>query len=289
MSLFSAFNKLSHGLFQLLGGPIGSYCRLETADDPKTLVADDGSLIGAINVFGTLALVGQEELEAMAEILTEKTGALMERPGHSISMVFEYDPGAAQSEIEENLRPSRVTAAECSLALDKVLDGHVESLSRVSGSESLVIVLWTSPSLLSDLERKSAIKETLSSLHKPIKGRQSEGRGVGALRSAHHGAMELLLRALKSAGLMGEVMSAHDLVALIRKGLDPHMTNHDFKPLLPGDPRPFLEPDRGVEEMGFLLYPNLASQIFPSEAKVVDRSMILVGQRLHAPFLMSVP
>ncbi|MDR2387837.1 MAG: type IV secretion protein IcmB, partial [Deltaproteobacteria bacterium] len=73
------------------------------------------------------------------------------------------------------------------------------------------------------------------------------------------------------------------------KGLDPNLTDPDFKPLLPGDPRPFLEPDRGVEEMGFLLYPNLASQIFPSEAKVVDRSMILVGQRLHAPFLMSVP
>ncbi|MDR0622665.1 MAG: hypothetical protein LBJ61_12455, partial [Deltaproteobacteria bacterium] len=289
MGLFSAFNGLSHALFQLLGGPAGSYCRLETADDPLTLVADDGSLIGAVGVSGSLALASEEDLEAISETLAEKTRSLFDRPGHALSMVFDHDPGGAGREIAENLRPSRVSAGECSLALGGVLDGWEASLAQTTGSESLTLVLWTRPTLLADLARREAIRETMAGLGKPTKGRQTEGRAVAALRSAHRAARELLLGALVSAGLLGRVLTAKEICRLMRLALDPNLTGEDFAPLLPGDPRPYLLPDPGGDPQSSLLYPSLASQIFPGEAKVVDRSMVLVGQRLHAPFLMAVP
>jgi intracellular multiplication protein IcmB len=289
MGLFSAFNGLCHGLFQLLGGPAASYCRLETADDERTLVADDGSLIGAVRVSGTLAMASGEALAAMGEILAGKARPLLERPGHSLSAVYAYDPGGAGREIAENLRPSRVTAGECGLSLGGVLDGWAETLTGVCASESLIMVLWTRPTVLSGLERRVAAGETLAGLHKPVRGRQTEGRAIAALRAAHHGAMGLLAGALGAAGLLCEVMGARELAREIRAGLDPNMTAGDFAPLLPGDPRPYILPERGEGELSAILYPSLASQIFPGEARTVDRSMVLVGQRLHAPFLMSVP
>jgi intracellular multiplication protein IcmB len=289
MSLFSGFNKLSHGLFQFLKGPAGSYCRLETADDQLTLVADDGSLISAFYVSGALSLSAEEDLDLIVDILTEKTRVLMESPGHSLSLFFEYDPEGATTEVAENLRPSRVTAKECSLALDGVIDGWSESLSRLSGSESLIVVLWTRPGLLSDLERRKTVKETLDGLLPPIKDRQTEGRGIWALRSAHHGARELMKRAFLAAGLSTSVLSAWELIGHLRRGLDPNQTAMNFRPLLPGDPRPIMDFNRQAEPLAAILLPSLASQIFPGEAQVIDRSLILVGQRLHAPFLMAIP
>jgi intracellular multiplication protein IcmB len=287
--LYSAFNRLSHGLFALLKGPVGSYCRLETADDPVTLAADDGSLISAFDISGALALAAEEDLELITGIISEKTAVLLEKPGHSLSLVFEYDPNGAAAELKENLRPSRVTARECSLSLDKILDGWTSSLAQVCGSESFLLVLWTRPELLPDLERRRAAAETLARLSPPIRGRQTEERGLSALRSAHHGARELLKTALNGAGLSARVMTAHELVRRIRRGLDPSLTAQDFMPLLPGDPRPFSLPDPEAAPLAGLLYPSLAEQIFPGEGRVIDRSLILVGQRLHAPFLMALP
>ena len=43
---------------------VESYCDLETADDPYTLVARDGSLISVIRVFGVTKLIGQDEFDS---------------------------------------------------------------------------------------------------------------------------------------------------------------------------------------------------------------------------------
>ncbi|MDR1309448.1 MAG: hypothetical protein LBL95_06075, partial [Deltaproteobacteria bacterium] len=288
MSIFSAFNRASHGLFRLLGGPAGSYCRLETADDPFSLVADDGSLIGAFAVLGTLSAPGDRP-PALAGVLAEKTRVLLERPGHSIQLVFEYDPGGAAPEVAENLRPARATAEASGLALGRVIDGWSETLSGRCGAESLTAVLWTRPSLLPELERRRAARETLSGLPPLVGGSQTEGRAMAALRGGHHGAMEALGRAFSAAGLSAVALGAHDLVRRIQAGLCPSLAPPGARPLLPGDPRPLLFPEAGADPLAAALLPSLAGQIFPGEARIVDRSLVLVGQRLHAPFLMALP
>ncbi len=44
---------------------VESYCDLETADDDRTLVARDGSLVSVIRVFGVTRLIGEEEFNAI--------------------------------------------------------------------------------------------------------------------------------------------------------------------------------------------------------------------------------
>lgn len=67
---------------------VESYCDLETADNPNTLVARDGSLISVIRVFGVTRLVGVEEFDQIHAGLTQSLQASLKRPGHEVQVYF---------------------------------------------------------------------------------------------------------------------------------------------------------------------------------------------------------
>ncbi|MDR1657733.1 MAG: hypothetical protein LBT47_09295 [Deltaproteobacteria bacterium] len=288
MSIFAAFNRASYGLWSLLKAPVSSYCRLETADDPVTLVADDGSLISALRIEGTNVPVDRSRLELLVSIITEKTGVLLEKPGHFLQLVFDYDPATAAVEIAGLLEPSRVTAEECFLSLGSVLTDWEKTLSQYCGAEKLTLVWWTTTRLLAEPDRKKAVQETVFGLPK-IPGTQTEGRAVAALRHAHRGAGEVLSGALASANLSAKVMGAHDILRDIRLSLDPSWVPADWEAVLPGDKRPHLLPEFGDDARKSVLLPSLGSQLFAREGFIIDRDLIRIGQRLHAPFIMTVP
>ncbi|MDR1546322.1 MAG: hypothetical protein LBU12_06355, partial [Deltaproteobacteria bacterium] len=295
MSLFAAFNRAAFGLFQLLKGPAGSFCRWETADDPLTLATDDGSLLSAFAVEGTLARADDEAASAAA-VLAEKTRTLLDRPGRFVSAAFAYDPAGAAREIARSFRPMHVTAQECSLALGGVLSDWERSLVERCGAESLIMTLWTTQALLPDLERRRAgqaarraAAELGATFGRPPAGRQREDAGLAALREAHQGGREVLAQALAAAGLSAEPVTARRLVRDVRLALDARLTPEHWRPLLPGDPRPLSLPEPGEAAGVSLFYPSLASQLFPSEATTVGGDLVKIGGRLHAPFVMSLP
>ena len=57
----------SQGLKQ----PVDSYCEIETADGPTTLVARDGSLISVIRIQGVTDLIGEAEFDRIHAGLTQ--------------------------------------------------------------------------------------------------------------------------------------------------------------------------------------------------------------------------
>ena len=288
MSLFSTFNQAAQSLYLMMRGPADSFCRLETADDAWTLVSDDGSLISAIAVHGARSRTPDENLGLVASRLTERTRSFFETGGHSLAMFFEYDPAGAAAGVERCLGPARVTARECGLSLDSVLKGWEAAVASRCAEERLTLTLWTTPKLLSDLERREAVKAA-SKLPPKEPGRQVEGRAVSALRFAHQGAREALMEALSQAGLSASVMGAHDLVRLIKLGLDPDQTGPSWKPLLPWDPRPRCVPEAGEGEARMLSLPSIGSQVFSRDAEIVARDLVKVGRRLHAPFVAALP
>ncbi|MDR2443545.1 MAG: hypothetical protein LBE31_08510 [Deltaproteobacteria bacterium] len=288
MSLFSLFNRASHTLWSLLKAPADSYCRLETADDDLTLVADDGSLISAVRVYGAYFPVDSNRLDQMVAILTEKTSVLFEKPGHFLQMVFDYDPQGAKSEIEGYFRPSRVTAKECQLNLDEVIGDWEKTIASYCGSEKFTIVFWTTPKFLPEANRNHEAHITAEGLPKVI-GRQTEGRAVAALRHAHLGARDVIGGALTAAGLAHSNIEVHEIIRDIKLSLDPSQTPKDFRAVLPGDSRPMTHLDSDSDPRSMILLPSIGSQIFSREAQIVDRDMIRVGERLHAPFVMALP
>ena len=104
-SLVHGIDRGIRALSETFYGPVGSYCMLETVDR-GALVADDGSLLSVLRLEGALKQVGVEEYTTIVNGLTEKLQSTLSRPGHSIQIVFEYDPEPSGERIREMLLPS---------------------------------------------------------------------------------------------------------------------------------------------------------------------------------------
>lgn len=87
----NGMEKGVRAMSEVFGGPVFSYCRLETVDD-DALVADDGSLVSVLRLEGSLRHIGVHEFSVLVDSLTEKLQSTLSKPGHAIQIVFEYDP-----------------------------------------------------------------------------------------------------------------------------------------------------------------------------------------------------
>ncbi|MDR1312784.1 MAG: hypothetical protein LBQ12_03595 [Deltaproteobacteria bacterium] len=280
MGILTAIDRAATGLFELFRGPACSYCRLESLDGGNTLCADDGSLVSAFSVEGSLAPVSDELASLAASALSEKTRALFERGGHCVKAVFDYRPQGGRGIVAGMLAPSRRAAADCGLDLGRVLDSWEGALGSLCGEESLTLVLWTGLDALAPAERGKALAAFASE--------SAEGilRGAGDLRSAHAGACSALSEGLALAGLKHEPMAPGRLAREIRRSLYGGSVPGAWTPALPGDPVPVMYRDGG-EQRG--IYPSLKSQLFPGPCQVVERDFLLAGDVLHAPFFLSLP
>ena len=128
-SLVHGIDRGIRALSETFYGPVGSYCMLETVDR-GALVADDGSLLSVLRLEGALKQVGVEEYTTIVNGLTEKLQSTLSRPGHSIQIVFEYDPEASGERIREMLLPSRRTAQNLGLHIGPLLENWGTALQR---------------------------------------------------------------------------------------------------------------------------------------------------------------
>jgi intracellular multiplication protein IcmB len=138
-----------------------SYCDLETADDPTTLVARDGSLISVIKVAGVTKLVGTEEFNTIHRGLTQSLQATLKRPGHVLQVYFSYDKTGVRPELEEILSPARGTANRLRMKLDDLFKERVDFLSKYCAKEELYFVVWTRPQSLTSEQQSRAAKDRL--------------------------------------------------------------------------------------------------------------------------------
>jgi intracellular multiplication protein IcmB len=290
MSLFNAINRLQLSLFEAFSGPATSFCRLETSDDSVTLAADDSSLVSALKIEGALERMTPAAYDRVAALMTEKTGAILEKPGHSLKLVFQYDPQKGREQLAGCFKPARSAARASGLDLGGLLTGWEKTLGRKTGGEDLWLVIWTKPSLLAAAQRKKAVSSHLKSLGPELGWPgQKENFGLPELREAHRGSVLALSEALKGAGLLNRLIPARELVRDIRAALFPALTPPDWSPVLAGDLTPFILPDLYERPEKILCYPKLAGQIFPRRADIIRRDFVLLGDRLHAPFFLAVP
>jgi intracellular multiplication protein IcmB len=86
-AIVNSVDRGIRSLSEAFCGPVGSYCRLETADN-GALVADDGSLITVLRLEGSLKHVGVDEYTSIVSGLTEKLQSTLSKPGHLIQVVL---------------------------------------------------------------------------------------------------------------------------------------------------------------------------------------------------------
>ena len=196
-----------------------SYCDLETADDPHTLVARDGSLISIIRVHGVTRLIGTEEFDQIHGGLTQSLQATLKRPGHVVQVYFSYDRSAVKPELEDILSPAKGTAKRLNLNLDDLFKERVDYLAKYCAHEELYFVLWTRPYSLSAEQQKRAMKEKLKFIRDkkipPFKNGQNILAAVPDLRESHASFVRALVLS-QCVECIFAIIGVHDAVCAIR-------------------------------------------------------------------------
>lgn len=271
---------------------VESYCDLETADDPHTLVARDGSLLSVIRVFGVTRLIGQEEFDMIHQGLTQSLQATLKRPGHVVQVYFSYDRDTVRSEIEDILGPAKATSKRLNMELDDLFSERVNYISRYCAHEELYFVLWTRPYSLSGEQMKRSSKDKLNFIREnkipPFKNGQNLIAAVPDLREAHASFVRSMVTDLNALNIFCGLLEVHDAVYAMRTSSDPDFTDKDWRPVLPGDKIPIHEARPAASELSGLMYPPLSRQLFPRDAEVIDLRTVRAGDKIYTPIFIDL-
>ena len=271
---------------------VESYSDIETADDPHTLVARDGSLISLIRIYGVTRLIGQSEFDAIHTGITQSLQATLKRPGHVVQVYFMYDREAVKPEIEEILAPARATAKRLKLDLDDLFTERANYISRYCAHEELYFVLWTRPYALTSEQQKRATKDKLAFIreHKipPFRNAQNLIASVPDLRESHASFVRSVVTDLLALNVYCALMEVHAAVYAMRYSADPDFTSSEWTPVLPGDKIPIREAKPQAGEISGIMYPPLARQIFPRDAEILDLRTLRVGDRIYTPLFIDL-
>ncbi|MDR2349789.1 MAG: hypothetical protein LBF41_04055, partial [Deltaproteobacteria bacterium] len=244
MNLFKTIDKIAHGVHESLKGPAGAFCGLAGSADERSLVADDGSLVSAVRVEGSLASISDERGIEIAETLAEKLGVLFEGPGHSLKAVFDHDPRGARESVAKNFAPALRAASDMGLDLAGILKSWEKAVADRAAEENLWLALWTSPAALAPTARGGKAKKSRGSLKNLP--RDFFGPAVSEvaeeLLSSHRGALAALEEALRRAELVFRPLSGKRLVRDIKHLIHGEVPEN-WTPRLPGDPFPLLLPE----------------------------------------------
>lgn len=273
------FDKILSPFQVTLKKSLESYIRLETADDAKTLVSSDGSLLTYVRIHGSRQLVGEEEYNHLIQAATLKIGARFDRQGHALQVYFVRDPDRIKTHLEELMHPSRQTAIDTGVAVKDIFDERVRHLSRYLSYEECYFVLWTRPSVLTKNELQRAVKETKNKKWVNAGYAQFPLAAIDALRTRHKSYVASIMSSIDELGIAGEVIEAHDAMRAVKNNLYPSKTNKNWKACLPGDPIPPRAPTTN-KDMSEVLWPSLRQQLSLADAQVINESIVRIGDRL---------
>ncbi len=255
---------------------VESFITLETKDDDHVLVAKDGSLLTYVKIDGSRQVIGEEEYKHLVEGSTIKIGARFDRQGHTMQIYFVRDPTRVTAHLEHMVGPSRRAAANAGFNLEDVFSERVRHLSNYVTYEECYFVLWTRSSILTKTEVKRAGKEAKKQKWVTAGYSQYPLAALDALRTRHKSYISAVTSALDELGIKADVMEVHDALRAVRNNLYPAKANENWKACLPGDPIPPRTP-MNRKDMSDIMWPPLPQQLAVGDARVIDKSIIQIG------------
>lgn len=269
-----------------------SYCELETADDPNTLVARDGSLVSILRLDGAKFLVGTTEFERLHEAVRESLQTALARRGHTLQVCFIYDKDAVKRDIKDIFAPAHATAQRLNLQLDDLFEERILFLSKYCARESCYLALWTRPDSLTKKQVEQVKKNKLAKIkhHKlpPMRYAQSIVASIPELRDTHHSFVRATLNDLNYAGLSVELLGIHEAVHSVRETIDAEFTDQDWRPVLPGDKIPVRFNRKQTQDVSEIMWPSLGRQIFPRDGENLDLHYARIGNRIYASLFIDL-
>lgn len=269
-----------------------SYCEIQTADSPTSLVAHDGSLVSVLRIRGCKALVGGEEFNRIQTGLQYSLQTALKRKGHKVQFYFGYNKDQAAQEINEILRPARQTAERLGMSLEDLFSEREEYLSWYCASEEVYMVLWTTPDLLTNEQQNRASKEKAALIKEkkvpPFSQTQNLLAAIPDLRDGHDSFIRAVETDLNGLGVITTLLEVHDAVLAMRNSVDPDFTDKEWRPCLPGDQITIREPKNATGDISDILWPTLSRQLIPRDAENLDLRTCKIGDRIYSSIFIDL-
>ncbi len=268
-----------------LGQASETYCQLESAENEHTLVAKDGSLVSILRFDGATYLVGPEEFEKIHGDLTRSLQSILSRDGHAIQVYFMQDQAAVRENLEDILAPAKQTAEKLNLSLDDLFSERIDNLEQYCASERSYFVLWTRPTVMSDVQSKVATKNKAKQLKAnkvpPLRNAQNILAAIPEMYDAHTAFVKVINADLESLGIACQLLNVHESCHAIRMTIDPEFTDKKWKPSLPGDKLPIRQTKHHRGDISDLLWPPLSQQLIPRDGENLDLRTTRIGDRIY--------
>ncbi len=278
--MLEIFDQTIASLMMGLRQPVESFIRLETADDGMTLVADDGSLVSMVKLFGARQIIGDAEYQWIIDQATLKLGSRFDRPGYAMQVYFMRDPSMVGADIDRVMKTNRSAMRAMDIDLEDLLNERRRNLARFMAHEEIYLVLWTRPSVLTKTDLEKAIKHRGKKKWVVAPGAQFPMQALDAMRTRHKSYVSSIASALEEIGMKAEVLSTHEALAAIRGSLYPHLANDEWRANLPGDPLLPRAPQRGGNDASDLLWPPIRQQLCVGDAAQVSTTAVRIGNLL---------
>lgn len=265
-----------------LRATVDSHCELQTADSETVLVANDGSLVSVFSIDGVMKLIGDEEFKDLVSSYQKSLARALSGDGHTIQVVYAYDRDRIHEKVRENYAGTRAVMKTIKLDLEDLVLEKEKRLPEYCTEERIYLVLWTRPSVLTSEQSKRAFKEQSDNIAKSrMTGASSDNQNIfaslPALRDEHDAIVKSFYELCRSSKVKLTLLDVHSAVHLIRAENDPSFTDKIWSPVLPGDKiKPSIKRSFSGD-ISELLWPSLASQVFPRDAFNVDFETCIVG------------
>lgn len=276
-----------------------AYCDIETADTDYALVSKSGALVSGIRIDGMRFAVGPEEFERTVDIVTRALQSYLSSEGHTVDIFASRDASGVRGKLADLSSGVRMTCDSIGLQMGDVIAANEKEIAKFTAAESVYLALWSRTSLLSKREVSDGVKELMQAARKvPPMGKhvQDPFTTIPAMRERHEATTRSIYEDLRSAGIMCEQLTAHEMLRVARLEIDPAFTPADWKPLLLGDTIPgvmspmALRREEAVElDYSDIQMPSVARQIFPRDAFRLDSKYVVVGERAFAPVFVEIP
>ena len=258
---------------------VESFIRLETADDDTTLVAGDGSLVTLVHIDGSNQIIGDAEYRRIIESATIKLGSRFDRQGQALQIYFSRNPDRTAKQLDELIRPARLTARVIGLDMEDLLDERQRHLAKYVSEEESYFVLWTRPSVLSKANAAEEKKRHAKIKWPAAHDAQYPHAALDAARARHKSFVAGVSTALNEMGIRANVMEVHEALKCIRASLYPSRDHSGFRALLPGDPIPPRAP-RDAKDMSDMLWPSLPRQLTMGPARELSPTLVQIDNMI---------
>lgn len=269
-----------------------SYCELQTADSPTVLVSHDGSLASVIKIDGVKELIGEDEFDRIQLGLQRALQTNMSRLGHTIQVYFGYNREDVEEEIGAILGTAMQTARRLELDLRDLFSERKKHLSKYCSYETVYLVLWTNPNLLTAEQSNRASKEKLRFIKEnkvpPFNYTQNILSAIPDLRETHDSFVQSVVNDMNLLGVAAKVVEVHEALYAVRETVDPDFTDRAWSPLLPGDKMTIKETQQIKGEISDILWPNLARQLLPRDAQTLDLRTARIGDRIYSSIFIDL-